>query len=341
MALPRLFVSSTYYDLRFVRADLAVLEKEAGVEIVRFETGSIPYHTSSTLPDACCKEIDNCHILVSIIGGRYGSTVLTKDAPPGSISNSNSDSGGNDSASSRIVSISRLEVERAIQSGLLLFTFVDAAVMGECRTYNANQNRELDISWATVDSPSIFKFIKYIQSLEGRNPIFEFRTPKDIQDVMRKQMAGLFCDLLVREKLGKYSSHLDQVIKSAERLESLQTRLRQRESEAEEKLKEMLLPDHPIFERCRDVFKADFRVFFRTRDELISFVNHFGYNEVDPQEIRDDVKDKTICFHNSDVSPSQQFLTFSRSLFDSSGNLRLSSSGDWDHDSICIGNKIT
>ena len=72
MAAPRLFVSSTFYDLRFVRADLSVLKEQMGLEVIRFETGAIPYHTAETLPEACCKEIDTCNIMVSVIGGRYG-----------------------------------------------------------------------------------------------------------------------------------------------------------------------------------------------------------------------------------------------------------------------------
>lgn len=79
---------------------------------MRFETGAIPYHTAETLPEACCREIDNCHVLVSIIGGRYGSVVKQPaEMLDGHIGE-------------RSVSISRMEVERAVKSGLLLFAFV-------------------------------------------------------------------------------------------------------------------------------------------------------------------------------------------------------------------------
>lgn len=339
MAAPRVFISSTYYDLRFVRAELAVLEEELGIEVVRFETGGIPYHTASTLPEACCKEIDNCHILVSIIGGRYGSTVVTDSAPP-SWDNSIPQSDHADATAARSVSISRLEVERAIQSGLLLFTFVDSSVMGESRTYNANINRTAEIAWATVDSPHVFEFINYIQSLEGRNPVFEFRTPKDIQDSLRNQLAGLFCDLLLREKLTKYSSHLDQVIRSAERLDKLEARVRERELEAEAKLKEMVLPDHPLFTRCREVLGSCVRVFFKSRAELSEFLELFGYAEVNPQEIRDDKASEVIYFHNREASRERRFIGFPKVLFDSAGSLKPVEAGQWTDDAIWVGSKI-
>ena len=122
----------------------------------------------------------------------------------------------------RTVSISRLEVERAVESGLLLFAFVEADVFAQYPTYLSNRAIASQIIWPSVDDTKVLEFIEYIHSLRGRNPVFPFRTPREVQDTLRVQLAGLFCDLLQREKLDKYSSHLDQVIESAERLQKLQ-----------------------------------------------------------------------------------------------------------------------
>lgn len=43
MAKPRVFISSTYYDLKNVRADLDRFIKEQGYEPVLNEHGNIPY----------------------------------------------------------------------------------------------------------------------------------------------------------------------------------------------------------------------------------------------------------------------------------------------------------
>lgn len=142
MAIPRIFISSTYYDLRYVRSDLDILEDQIGVEIVRFEDGAIPYHTAETLPEACCKEIENCQILVLVIGGRYDSTVEILDAQ-------------NDEPK-RAISISRLELEHALRSGLIVFTFVEVGVLGEYRTFEANPENAGNIAWATVDNVAVF-----------------------------------------------------------------------------------------------------------------------------------------------------------------------------------------
>jgi Domain of unknown function (DUF4062) len=306
MALPRIFVSSTFYDLRFVRADLAILEEHIGVEVVRFETGAVPYHTAETLPEACCKEIDNCHILVSVIGGRYGSVV----AQPSESADGRS--------SNRSISISRLEVERAVKSGLLLFAFVEADVYALHPTYLNNRSMANKIVWPSVDDIRVFEFIEYIHNLPGRNPIFPFRTPREIQDMLRVQLAGLFCDLLQREKLDKYSSHLDQVIASAERLQNLQLLLSAREAEAERRIRETALPDDEIYGQLQAVLGLDFRIFFKNREELKRLLSAHGFGEVD-RELREEFRRERYYYYRE---KPRLFIGILKSCFsDPDGNV--------------------
>lgn len=73
MAKPRVFISSTFYDLRQVRQDLDQFIMSLGYEPIRNEEGDIPYGKDAELEKYCYDEIKNCDILVSIIGGRLGS----------------------------------------------------------------------------------------------------------------------------------------------------------------------------------------------------------------------------------------------------------------------------
>ncbi len=51
MARPRIFISSTFFDLRQVRADLDRFVKELGYDTVRNETGGIPYGKDQKLEE--------------------------------------------------------------------------------------------------------------------------------------------------------------------------------------------------------------------------------------------------------------------------------------------------
>ncbi len=106
MAHPRVFISSTYYDLKNIRADLALHIKTRGFDPVLNERGQIPYVSDKELEESCFKEIENCDILVSIVGGRFGS-------------NSSNDS----------YSISQKELKKAIEIGRPVYIFVEKSVL--------------------------------------------------------------------------------------------------------------------------------------------------------------------------------------------------------------------
>ena len=48
MARPRVFISSTFYDLKQVRSDLERFVKDMGYDPVRHERGHIPYGSKET-----------------------------------------------------------------------------------------------------------------------------------------------------------------------------------------------------------------------------------------------------------------------------------------------------
>lgn len=73
MAKPRVFVSSTFYDLKQVRADLERFIKELGYESILNERGNIAYGSIERLEEYCYKEVALCDIVIAIIGGRLGS----------------------------------------------------------------------------------------------------------------------------------------------------------------------------------------------------------------------------------------------------------------------------
>ena len=119
MARPRIFVSSTYFDLRVLRADLERFIREMGYEAVMFERGHIPYGSEQALEEYCYREIASCDILISIIGGKFGSQ--SKDQKS---------------------SISQREMKAAIDLGKTIYIFVEKSVL-ITPEMTANQATEL------------------------------------------------------------------------------------------------------------------------------------------------------------------------------------------------------
>jgi hypothetical protein len=73
MARPKVFISSTFYDLRQIRDDLKRFVRDLGYEPVRHETGAIPYGQELPPEDYAYREVERCDIVVAVIGGRFGS----------------------------------------------------------------------------------------------------------------------------------------------------------------------------------------------------------------------------------------------------------------------------
>jgi hypothetical protein len=53
MAKPRVFISSTFYDLRQVRTDIDTFIENLGYEAVKNEDGDIPYGKEDALEEYC------------------------------------------------------------------------------------------------------------------------------------------------------------------------------------------------------------------------------------------------------------------------------------------------
>ena len=139
------------------------------------------------MEEYCYKEIEHCDILVSIIGGRRGS-----------------------SSSHDPYSISQKELKTAIELGRPVYIFVEKSVSAEHKTYERNKEHQ-GIEYASVDDVDIFKFIDEVISLPINNPIAPFETSSDIVEYLQEQWSGLFQRLLRDDARRKEANLVDDL----------------------------------------------------------------------------------------------------------------------------------
>src|ERR1044071_3638717 len=75
MARPRVFISSSFYDLKHVRSTLETFIGSLGYDPVLSEKGAIAYTPDIALDESCYREAKTCDIFILIVGGRYGTEV--------------------------------------------------------------------------------------------------------------------------------------------------------------------------------------------------------------------------------------------------------------------------
>ena len=80
MPVPRIFVSSTCYDLQEIRYNLRDFIKGFNYEPVMSEFGDIFFDYKQHVQDSCINEIKKCQMYVLIIGNNYGSVYYKQES---------------------------------------------------------------------------------------------------------------------------------------------------------------------------------------------------------------------------------------------------------------------
>ncbi len=186
MAVPRVFVSSTCYDLADVRDMLVSFIEAFGFQPALSERGDVFYHPDLHTHDACLNEVSNCQLFVLIIGGRFGGTYVADAAK----------------------SIVNAEYAAAKEGDIPVFTFVKREVLEDHRVYQKNVQKEDIVGKITFPSVEkqehaqhIFAFIDSVRRARVNNGFFPFEYARDIETLLRKQWAGMFFDFLARRRV--------------------------------------------------------------------------------------------------------------------------------------------
>lgn len=207
MPAPRVFVSSTWYDLRYIRENLSFFIRSLGYEPVLFEDGGVYFDPSSDIASAAVSEVNNCQMFVLVIGGRYGSRM------PDSTT-----------------SVTNAEYRTAAESNVPIFAMVEQNVHNDLDVYRANiQSDAIDerkIKYPSVDDPAIFDFIREVQSRSVNNAIVPFRDFSDIEQYLKQQWAAMTHQFLSRD-IGEaqVASTLDALKDVSQRVEVLSSQI--------------------------------------------------------------------------------------------------------------------
>lgn len=312
MARPRVFISSTFYGLRHVRADIEAFVRDVGYDAVANERGEVPYGSETALEEYCYKEIENCDIVVSIVGGRFGSE---------SVQGSHS--------------ISQMEVKQAVALGRQLYVFVDADVLAELRTYKLNtQNRE--IKYAHADDIRIFEFLEEVERLKRNNTIFAFRESAEIVAILREQWAGTFQRMLRSSARQDEIRMIESLKSTAQSLEELVKYLTSKADRGDTMVAEILLPSHPVFQAIAKVLDIPYRVYFQNFEEMSRWLATRNYKHDSFESGHDwSVFTKNGVEFTSLRKGTQKWdvtstLEVSTELFAENGDLKVMASSNWD-----------
>jgi hypothetical protein len=186
MAIPRVFVSSTCYDLKYIRENLKYFIKTIGYEPVLSDAGDVFYNPVINTHDSCLKEVATCQIFVLIIGGRFGGKFKDSDK-----------------------SITNHEYIEAVNNNIPVFALVEGAVFSDHHLFLTNKKADAvfatKIKYPNCDSIKVFDFIDEVRQKAINNALFSFKDFSDIELYLKKQWAGMMFDFLSKRSQEKQS----------------------------------------------------------------------------------------------------------------------------------------
>lgn len=185
MARPRVFISSTFYDLKYVRSSLDSFIEGLGYEVVLSEKGRIAYDPDLPLDESCYRDAADVDIFVLIVGGRYGSAASGEKLQ------------GKPAFYDRYESITKMEYRAAVGKDIPSYILAEKNVFTEYETFRKNKGNTT-IDYAHVDSVNIFRLLEEILSQSHNNPVYQFERHTEIEAWLKEQWAGLFRELINR-----------------------------------------------------------------------------------------------------------------------------------------------
>lgn len=207
MAETRVFMSSTCYDLSLLRSQLRIFIKNMGYEPIMSDYEDILYDPRIHTHTSCVDEVQNCDILVLIIGSRFGGK-----ATPEALNRINFDVLNNETLSVDVLkekeclSVTQLEVLKAIENAIPVYTFIDKRVWHDHALYEKNKASGIadQIVFPSIEKQEtakyIFNFINFVRLRTRGNNIFTFEKGQDIEDTLKKQWSGYFQRLLQEQR---------------------------------------------------------------------------------------------------------------------------------------------
>jgi len=209
MASPKVFVSSTCFDLGEVREQLSRFIEGFGFEAVLSEHGDVFYHPDLHTHDACIHEVSNCQLFILIIGGRYGGEFIRDKSK----------------------SITNAEYVAARESNIPVFTYIRKNVLSDHYFYieNRKEDHASKMKYPNIDKQEhaidIFNFIDDVRRSPTNNAFESFDTFPDMENHLRKQWAGMFFDFLksreIKAQIDTTNHLIEGISSTSNKLEEL------------------------------------------------------------------------------------------------------------------------
>jgi hypothetical protein len=176
-----------------------------GYDPILSEYSDVLFDPRAHTHSSCIQEVPNADMVVLLIGPRFGGKIV-----PEALNHLDMENLISSSFDVTVLqepeklSITQLEVLKAIDSGVPVFAFVEGKVMHDHFVYQKNKELVDQIKFPSLDKPEsakyIFEFINFLTHRNRGNSVVPFNKVEDIENHLKKQWGLLFQKLLREER---------------------------------------------------------------------------------------------------------------------------------------------
>ena len=141
----KIFLSSTCYDLKDLRAEVEKFLSEKGHELLLSDRATFPIDPEVHRHDVCLQNVHNADLFILALDGRFGAKYYKNED----------------------ISITWAEFREALKTGKSIIPFVRREVFNERQSCRHNQKKGNEYDPAFADNIKTFDFIDEIQQHEG------------------------------------------------------------------------------------------------------------------------------------------------------------------------------
>ncbi|MCI8364194.1 MAG: DUF4062 domain-containing protein [Eubacterium sp.] len=227
MSILKVFISSTCYDLDNMRDGLRDFIYNIGYEPVMSEYGDVLYDPRIHTHTSCIEEVKNCDMLVLLIGGRFGGNAISEAVSIVDFEKVKEKVKAGTVIDGERLSITHLEVLKAIEYGIPVYTFIKDDVLSDHKLYEKNKNKSIisEITFPSIEKQDmakyIFEFINIVRLRGCGNNIFPFKKETDIEEMLKKQWSSYFQKLLKEQFSKKEKTGISMLEKKVDELQTL------------------------------------------------------------------------------------------------------------------------
>ena len=207
MAGLRVFVSSTCYDLSVIRSQLRIFIQNLGHEPLMSDYSDLLYDPRIHTHSSCVDEVASADLVLLIVGSRFGGKTVPEALGKIDFEFLKKESKSIESLKKQEnLSVTQLEILKAVESGIPVFTFVDSSVWHDHALYEKNKEKPIisEISFPSIEKQEtaafIFEFINFLKHRAKGNSVFTFSKLQDIEETLRKQWSSLFQKLIQEQR---------------------------------------------------------------------------------------------------------------------------------------------